>query len=147
MSLSQHLTHSFGKDEVQPKWFLIDADGKTLGRIASQIARILRGKHKPMFTTNTDTGDFVVVINAEKVKVKGRRNELKTYFSYSGYPGGAKTKKFKTLLKENPEKLVTHAVKGMIPHNRLGADIIKKLKVYTGGEHPHAAQQPETISF
>ena len=147
MALTQKLTHSFRQDEVQQKWFLVDANGQTLGRIASHVAHILRGKHKPIFTTNVDCGDFVVVINADKVKVMGRREELKTYFHYTGYPGGATFESFKELMKTNPERVFTHAVKGMIPHNRLGARIIKKLKVYKGTEHPHKAQQPEPVKF
>lgn len=147
MALAQWLTHSFNEDEVVQKWFLVDANGQTLGRIASRVAHLLRGKHKPVFTTNADCGDFVVVINADKVKVVGKRNELKTYFHYTGYPGGATIESFRELMKTNPERVFTHAVKGMIPHNRLGARIIKKLKVYKGTEHPHAAQQPEAIKF
>ena len=147
MALAQWLTHSFNEDEVAQKWFLVDASGQTLGRIASRVAHLLRGKHKPIFTTNADCGDFVVVINADKVKVVGKRNELKTYFHYTGYPGGATIESFRELMKTNPERVFTHAVKGMIPHNRLGARIIKKLKVYKGTEHPHAAQQPEAIKF
>ncbi len=112
-----------------------------------RVAHILRGKHKPIFTPNTDCGDFVVVINADKVKVTGKRDELKTYFHYTGYPGGAKVETFRHLMKTNPVKVVTHAVKGMIPHNRLGAQVVKKLKVYRGTEHPHASQKPEPIKF
>ena len=147
MALTQKLTHSFRQDEIQQKWFLVDANGQTLGRIASRVAHILRGKHKPIFTTNVDCGDFVVVINADKVKVVGRRDELKTYFHYTGYPGGATVESFRELMKTNPERVFTHAVKGMIPHNRLGARIIKKLKVYKGTEHPHQAQKPEPVKF
>lgn len=147
MALSQHLTHTFKESEVEKKWYIVDAAGQTLGRIASQIAHVLRGKNKPVFTPNTDCGDFVVVINADKVKIMGRRNELKTYFHYTGYPGGAVTESFKELMKTNPERVVMHAVKGMIPHNRLGARVIKKLKVYSGMEHPHKAQKPEPLKF
>ena len=147
MALTQKLTHSFRQDEIQQKWFLVDANGQTLGRIASRVAHILRGKHKPIFTTNVDCGDFVVVVNADKVKVAGRRDELKTYFHYTGYPGGATVESFRELMKTNPERVFTHAVKGMIPHNRLGARIIKKLKVYKGTEHPHQAQKPEPVKF
>ena len=147
MPLAQRLTHSFKQTEVTQKWFLVDAAGQTLGRVASHIAHILRGKHKPMFTPNVDCGDFVVVVNADKVKLTGKRTELKTYFHYTGYPGGATVESFKDLMKTDPERVFTHAVKGMIPHNRLGARVIKKLKVYKGPEHPHAAQQPETIKL
>lgn len=147
MGLSQRLTHSFSQAEIQQKWFIVDANGKTLGRIASRIAHILRGKHKPIFSPNVDCGDFVIVINAEKVKVEGKRTELKTYFSYTGYPGGATVVNYKDLLRDKPEQVMIHAVKGMIPHNRLGANIIKKLKVYKGADHPHKAQKPEPITL
>lgn len=147
MALAQRLTHSFKSSEVDKKWYIVDAGGQTLGRIASRIAHVLRGKHKPTFTTNADCGDFVVVINADKVKVTGKRDELKTYFHYTGYPGGATVESFRMLMKTNPERVFTHAVKGMIPHNRLGAQVIKKLKVYRGIEHPHAAQKPEPLKF
>ena len=145
MPLAQRLTYSFKQNEIQQKWYLVDASGKTLGRVASRVAHLLRGKHKPVFTTNVDCGDFVVVVNADKVKVKGKRGELKTYFHYTGYPGGATVESFKELMKTNPVRVFTHAVKGMIPHNRLGARVIKKLKVYRGTAHPHAAQKPEPI--
>lgn len=147
MALTQRLTYSFKSDEVGKKWYVVDADGQTLGRLASRVAHVLRGKHKPVFTTNSDCGDFVVVINAEKIKIRGKRNDLKTYFHYTGYPGGAVVESFKELMKTNPERVVTHAIKGMIPHNRLGARVITKLKVYRGAEHPHAAQQPEQLKF
>ena len=147
MALPQRLTHFFKESEVDKKWYIVDADGQTLGRIASHVAHILRGKHKPVFTPNADCGDFVVVINADKVKIMGRREELKTYFHYTGYPGGAVVQSFKELMKTKPERVVTHAIKGMIPHNRLGAQVIKKLKVYKGTEHPHAAQKPEPLKF
>ncbi len=147
MALPQHLTHFFRENEVEKKWFVVDAGGQTLGRIASRVAHVLRGKHKPTFTPNADCGDFVVVINADKVKVTGKREELKTYFHYTGYPGGATVDSFKQLMKTKPERVVTHAVKGMIPHNRLGAQVIKKLRVYKGAVHPHAAQKPEPLKF
>jgi len=144
--LYQRLTHSFKQNEIDRKWYVVDASGKTLGRIASRVAHVLRGKHKPTFTTNIDCGDFVVVVNADKVKIRGRREELKTYFHYSGYPGGAKVESFKELMKTDPERVFMHAVKGMIPHNRLGAQVIRKLKVYAGTSHPHAAQKPEPLN-
>ena len=147
MTIAQRLTYSFKQNEIEHKWYLIDAEGHTLGRIASRVAHLLRGKHKPTFTANIDSGDYVVVINAEKVKVTGKRNELKTYFHYTGYPGGATVEKFKEMIKTKPERVFEHAVKGMIPHNRLGAQIIKKLKVYRGSDHPHKAQKPESITF
>lgn len=147
MALAQHITHSFNKDEISKKWYLVDADGQTLGRVASHVAHILRGKHKPIFTPNVDCGDFVVIVNADRVKVEGRRTELKSYFHHTGYPGGAVVQSMKELMKTNPERVFMHAVKGMIPHNRLGARILKKLKVYRGASHPHAAQKPETLKF
>ena len=147
MALAQRLTHSYRQDEVDQKWFIVDANGQTLGRIASRVAHLLRGKHKPIFTPNVDCGDYVVVVNADKVKIQGRRQDLKTYFHHTLYPGGATVETFKELMKTNPERVFTHAVKGMIPHNRLGAQIIKKLKVYRGTEHPHKAQKPEPIKF
>jgi large subunit ribosomal protein L13 len=147
VALAQRITHSFREDEVEKKWYLVDVAGMTLGRVASRIAHILRGKNKPFFTPNADCGDYVVVINAEKVRVEGKRAELKTYFYHTGYPGGATVNQFKELIKTKPERIVEHAVKGMIPHNRLGARVIKKLKVYRGAEHPHKAQKPEPVKF
>ncbi len=147
MALPQRLTHFFNESEVEKKWYIVDASGQVLGRVASRIAHVLRGKHKPVFTPNADCGDFVVVINADKVKVTGKRTELKTYFHHTGYPGGAVVDSYKQLMKTKPERVVMHAVKGMIPHNRLGAQVIKKLKVYRGTEHPHAAQKPEPLKF
>ncbi|MGB2869329.1 MAG: 50S ribosomal protein L13 [Bacteroidota bacterium] len=140
-------TRFFKPEEVPQKWYVVNAEGQTLGRIASHVARILRGKHKPQFTPNFDLGDFVIVVNAEKVKVTGKRTELKELYHNTGYPGGARFESFKDLIKTKPEYVMEHAVKGMIPHNRLGRQIIKKLKVYRGAEHPHAAQQPEPLSF
>jgi large subunit ribosomal protein L13 len=138
-------TYFFKQNEIEQKWYLIDAQGQTLGRIATQVAKVLRGKHKPIFTPNVDTGDFVIVVNADKVKVTGKRIEMKEYFHYTGYPGGAVFESFKDLVKKNPQRVIQHAVKGMLPHNRLGRRILKKLKVYTGTEHPHAAQKPLTL--
>jgi large subunit ribosomal protein L13 len=140
-------TRFFKPDEIHQKWFLVDADGQTLGRIASHVAHILRGKHKPEFTPNHDLGDFVVIVNIEKVKLTGKRTELKELFHNTGYPGGGRFESFKELIKTNPEKIMEHAVKGMLPHNRLGRQMFKKLKVYRGAQHPHAAQQPQPISF
>lgn len=145
MTLAQRITHSFKEDEIEKKWYLVDAKDQILGRIASRVAHILRGKHKPLFTPNVDCGDYVVVINADKVKIAGKREELKEYFHYTGYPGGATVESYKELIKTNPEKVFVYAVKGMIPHNRLGTRIIKKLKVYRGAEHPHKAQKPELL--
>ena len=145
MAFGDKSTYFFKQNEVEQRWYLVDAQGQTLGRIATQVARVLRGKHKPMFTPNIDAGDFVIIVNAEKVKVTGKRTELKDYFHYTGYPGGAVFESFKDLVKKNPQKVFEHAVKGMLPHNRLGKRILKKLKVYPGIEHPHAAQKPVAL--
>lgn len=147
MSLAQRLTHSYKQSEISRKWYLVDANGQTLGRVASRVAHLLRGKHKPIFTPNVDSGDFVVVVNADKVKVTGKRPLLKEYFRYTGYPGGATWESFKDLIKTHPERVFTHAVKGMIPHNRLGRRMILKLKVYAGQNHPHQAQKPEPVKI
>ncbi len=140
-------TRFFKTEDADRKWYLVDASGHTLGRIASHVARLLRGKQKPIFTPNNDVGDFVVVVNAEKVKLTGKRTELKKLYHNTMYPGGARFESFKELIKTKPESVVEHAVKGMLPHNRLGRKIFKKLKVYRGSQHPHAAQRPEAISF
>ena len=135
------------EEDVDKKWFVVNAEGMVLGRLAAEVARILRGKHKPIFSPHVDTGDFVIVINAGKVRVTGNRYEQKSYFSYSGYPGGAKVRMFKELIRSNPRFVIEHAVKGMLPHNRLGRRIIKKLKVYPDGNHPHQAQKPEVLAI
>ena len=140
-------TRFFKQEEVNQKWYLVDATGKTLGRVASQIAHIIRGKHKPTFTPNADLGDYVVVINAEKVVVTGKRQELKEYYHNTQYPGGARFESIKDVLKRKPTAVVEHAVKGMLPHNRLGRQMFKKLKVYTGESHPHSAQSPEALTL
>ncbi|GFN23013.1 MAG: 50S ribosomal protein L13 [Thermoanaerobacteraceae bacterium] len=129
--------------EVQRKWYVIDAAGKSLGRVAATAAALLRGKHKPIYTPHVDTGDHVIIINAEKVRLTGKKLEQKEYIRHSGYPGGLKRIKYGTLLKTQPEKAVHKAVWGMLPHNRLGRKIIKKLRVYRGDTHPHQAQKPE----
>jgi len=139
-------TRFFHAGDIEQKWHLINAEGKTLGRIATEIARLLRGKHKPTFTPNADLGDFVVVVNAGKVRLTGKRAELKEYFSYTGYPGGGTFKRFQDVLRKDPEKVFTHAVKGMLPHNKLGRQIIKKMKVYAGPDHPHVAQRPQSYT-
>jgi large subunit ribosomal protein L13 len=130
------------KDEVNKKWYLVDANGKVLGRMASQIARIIRGKNNPRFTPNVDTGDFVVVINAEKVRLTGKREILKQYKHHSLYPGGQKVRSFQELIAKHPDKVIRYAVKGMLPKNKIGSRLITKLKVYAGDAHPHAAQNP-----
>jgi large subunit ribosomal protein L13 len=132
---------------VTRKWFVVDAEGKTLGRLASQVAAILRGKHKPTFTPHTDTGDFVIIINAEKVVLTGRKLSDKIYTRFSGYPGGLKEIPAGVMLAKHPERLLEHAIKGMLQHNRLGAQMYRKLKVYAGPNHPHAAQQPEPLEI
>ena len=127
---------------IQRNWFLIDADGQTLGRLASEIANILRGKNKPSFTPHLDTGDFVIVVNAEKIEVSGKKASQKLYRRHSGRPGGMKIEKFETLRVRIPERIIEQAVKGMLPHNSLGRQQFKKLKVYKGSDHPHGAQNP-----
>ena len=139
-------TRFFKTSEAEAKWHLVDAEGKTLGRVASHVAKLLRGKHKVTFTPNADLGDFVVIVNAAKVKLTGKRSELKEYFHYTGYPGGATYEKFQEVIRRHPERVFEHAVKGMLPHNRLGRQIIKKMKVYAGPQHPHAAQRPEAYT-
>jgi large subunit ribosomal protein L13 len=133
--------------EVTRKWYLIDAEGATLGRLAVVAANILRGKNKPQYTPNVDTGDFVVVINADKITVSGNKETDKLYRSHSGYPGGFKEISFKALMESQPEKAIEKAVRGMLPHNTLGDEQFQKLKVYAGPEHPHAAQKPEVYTL
>lgn len=133
--------------EVARKCVLVDADGAVLGRLATQVANILRGKNKPQFTPNTDTGDFVVVINADKVQLTGNKALQKEYWRYSGYLGGLKTESFQEAMEKHPERVIEHAVKGMLPKNTLGRQQFSKLKVYAGSEHPHAAQNPQKIDL
>ena len=127
---------------IKKNWFLVDAKGQTLGRLASAIANVLRGKNKPSFTPHLDTGDFVIVVNAEKIEVSGKKASQKLYRRHSGRPGGMKIEKFETLRERIPERIIEQAVKGMLPHNSLGRQQFKKLKVYKGAEHPHDAQNP-----
>ena len=134
-------------DDIQRQWYVVDAEDKVLGRIATEIARVLRGKHKPMYTPHLDTGDYVVVINAEKVRLSGDKADKKTYFRHTGYMGGAKLIPFRTMIEKHPERVIQLAVKGMLPKNNLGRLMRKKLKVYAGAEHPHEAQQPETLEI
>lgn len=133
--------------EVERKWYVIDAEDKTLGKIASEVASILRGKKKPIYTPHVDTGDYVIVINAEKVRVTGKKEEQKIYKSHSGYPGGLKETTLRELRVKKPEEIIRHAVKGMMPKGKLGRQMFKKLKVYAGPEHPHTAQNPEEWTF
>ncbi len=135
------------KQEVEHKWYVVDAKDEVLGRMACRIASYLRGKHKPIFTPNVDTGDFVIVVNADRVKVTGKKLTDKMYYRHSGYIGSIKETALKDRMKDEPEKVITDAVWGMLPKNRLGRQMIKKLKVYRGAEHSHAAQKPETIQI
>lgn len=134
------------KGDVERRWYLVDAKDAVLGRLAVKIANCLRGKNKPIFTPNCDTGDFVIVVNAEKVKLTGKKLDNKVYYGHSGYPGGLKAETARERLSKNPEKVLTDAVWGMLPKGRLGRAMIKKLKVYRGYEHPHKAQKPEILS-
>jgi large subunit ribosomal protein L13 len=133
--------------DVQREWYVVDAAGQTLGRLAAQVARILRGKHKPTYSPSVDTGDFVIVVNAEKIHVTGRKLDQKIYYRYSGYPGGLKEITLRNLLQRHPARVIEHAVRGMLPKNRLGRQMFKKLKVYAGPDHPHAAQQPKQLEL
>ncbi|MFL3006534.1 MAG: 50S ribosomal protein L13 [Candidatus Neomarinimicrobiota bacterium] len=138
-------TISIKKSEVTKNWWVADAEGKILGRFASKISQILRGKHKPYFTPHMDMGDFVVIINAEKINVTGKKETNKTYFSHTGYPGGGKEKSLASVRKSNPERILMNAVKGMLPHNKLGRSILTHLKIYSGPNHPHLAQNPKNL--
>lgn len=134
-------------DSIERKWYIVDAKGKTLGRLASQVASILKGKHKPIYSPHMDTGDFVIIVNASEVELTGKKMQQKVYRHYTGYPGGLKEVSYEKLMKDKPEKAVYQAVWGMVPHNRLGRKIIKKLRVYRGPEHNHEAQKPEKLEF
>jgi len=141
------ITESVRKEDVEMKWWVVDAEGQTLGRLASKVAFLIRGKHKPLFTPHVDCGDFVIVINADKVSIEGKRASMKEYFTHSGYPGSQKFRSFKDLVQSNPDYVIRHAVKGMLPKNRLGRQLITKLKCYAGNEHPHIAQKPVSLSL
>ena len=140
-------TTSICADEINREWFIVDAEGQTLGRLASEIAQIIRGKKKPFYTPHMDMGDFVVVVNAEKVKVTGNKEKDKSNFRHSGFPGGVTQISLQKVRQDFPERIITNAVKGMLPHNRLGRQLLTHLKVYSGTEHPHGAQLPKTITF
>jgi len=140
-------TYSAKKEDIKQEWYLVDAQDRILGRIATQIANILRGKNKPVFTPYADAGDFVIVTNAEKVRLTGNKLENKCYYRHSGYPGGLKTRTAQEVLTKKPEELIFMAVKGMLPKNRLGRKLIKKLKIYAGNVHPHEAQQPINLEL
>lgn len=134
-------------DTINRKWYVVDAEGKTLGRLASEIAKVLRGRHKPIFTPHMDTGDYVIVVNAEKIKVSGKKLDQKIYYKHSGYVGGMKETTLKDMLKKHPERVVEYAVNGMLPKGHLGRQMYRKLFVYVGPDHKHAAQKPEALTF
>ena len=135
------------KEDVQQDWYVVDAAGQTLGRLATRVALVLRGKHKPTYSPAVDTGDCVIVVNADKVHVTGRKLDQKMYYRHSGYPGGLKEITLRNLLQRRPTRVIEHAVRGMLPKNRLGRQMFKKLKVYAGPDHPHAAQQPKPLEL
>ena len=138
-------TKSFKTSEVNQKWHLIDAENKTLGRLSSKVSKILMGKNKPQYTPNNDLGDYVIIINAEKIKLTGNKEIQKKYYRHSGFPGGLKTTKLSDLRQDKPEQIVIKAVKGMLPKNKLSNNMLSKLKVYKGSEHPHIGQNPELL--
>ena len=140
-------TLSAKTDDVERKWYLVDAEGQVLGRLATHLASILTGKTKPIYTPHVDTGDFVVVVNADRIRLTGKKLEKKVYYWHTGYPGGIKDISAKDLLAKKPERVLKHAVKGMLPKNPLGRQMFKKLKVYAGPDHPHQAQEPEPLKI
>ena len=140
-------TVSTRPQDVDHAWYVVDAENKTLGRLATELASRLRGKHKPEYTPHVDTGDYIVVVNADKVRVTGNKFEDKTYYRHSGYPGGIKSMSFKDMQDRHPERIIEIAVRGMLPKNPLGRAMLKKLKVYAGAEHPHTAQQPQPLEL
>ena len=140
-------TYSAKQDDIKRSWHVVDANGKTLGRLATVVASVLKGKTKPIYTTHVDTGDFVIVVNAGKIHLTGKKLDNKMYYSHSGYPGGLKTISAGKLMKTNPEEVIKMAVEGMLPKTRLGKQMLTKLKVYAGDQHPHAAQQPAEMKI
>ena len=140
-------TYTAKPSDIDRRWYVVDADGKTLGRLASEVAKVLRGKHKPIYTPHMDTGDFVIVVNAERVHLTGNKLRDKLYVRHSNYPGGLKVMTYEHLLERHPERAIERAVKGMLPHNRLGRKLYRKLKVYRGPKHPHQAQRPEPLEI
>ena len=140
-------TYTVRKSDIKREWYVVDAQGKILGRLASEIAKILRGKHKPIYVPHLDCGDHVIVVNAEKVRVTGKKLDQKFYYRHSGYPGGLKSISLRDQLQKHPTRVLEAAVRGMLPKNRLGRAMIKKLKVYAGGSHPHQAQQPKVLEL
>jgi len=146
--MEKHLlnkTFSAPSQDVERKWYVVDATDLVLGRLATRIATVLRGKHKPTFTHHVDTGDFVIVVNADKIALTGQKTDQKYYTWHTGHPGGFRTRTFKQMLEKHPDRIIEHAVKGMLPKSKLGRQIYKKLKVYTGNEHPHSAQHPTDL--
>jgi large subunit ribosomal protein L13 len=140
-------TYTVGAKDIERGWYLVNAEGKTLGRLASEIAKVLQGKHKPIYTPHLDCGDYVIVVNADKVQVTGRKLDQKMYYRHSGYPGGIKSISLRNQLQKHPERVLQAAVRGMLPRNPLGRKMLKKLKVYAGGSHPHQAQQPKVLEL
>jgi large subunit ribosomal protein L13 len=140
-------TYTARAEDIEREWFLVNAEGKTLGRLASEIAKVLRGKHKPIYTPHLDCGDYVIVVNAEKVRVTGRKLDQKMYYRHTGYPGGIKSISLRNQLQKHPDRVLQAAVRGMLPKNRLGRKMLKKLKVYAGDSHPHQAQQPKVLEL
>ena len=140
-------TYMANPDKIERKWYVVDADGQTLGRLASEVAKVLRGKNKPVYTPHIDTGDYVIIINAEKVAVTGKKLDQKVYYHHSDYVGGMKETTLKEMLAKKPEYVMTHAVKGMLPKGPLGRQMLKKLFVYAGPDHKHAAQKPEALDI
>lgn len=147
MDHNSYKTYSAKASEVEHSWYIVDAENQVVGRLASQVASVLRGKHKPMYTPHIDTGDFVVIVNADKVLFTGRKEDGKSYFKHSHYPGGGTTSTPREVREKKPTFIIENAVKGMLPKNRLGRQMLSKLKVYTGSEHPHSAQQPELLEL
>lgn len=147
MQTTAKITKSLRKEDVNPEWLIVDAKGQTLGRLASQVAFLLRGKHKPEYTPHVDAGDYVIVLNSDKIKLHDMRIDKKEYFHYTGYPGGGRFQSYKELMPNKSDFVVTHAVKGMLPKTKLGRVIIKKLKVYRADQHPHEAQQPKVYEL
>ena len=140
-------TLSIKKDQIERDWYVVDASDQKLGRLASNVAQVIRGKHKPFYTPNLDMGDFVVIINADKIILSGKKEDQKSYWRHTGFPGGQKTVNYKLMKEKYPERIITNAVKGMLPHNRLGRKLLTHLKVYSGSEHPHSSQQPKSLAF
>jgi large subunit ribosomal protein L13 len=140
-------TYTPKKEDIQRKWFVVDAEGKTLGRLATRVATILRGKHKPMYTPHLDVGDYVIVVNAEKVRLTGQKEWQKTYYRHTGYPGGIKATSYQDMIDRHPDRVIRFAIKGMLPDNVLGRQQLSKLKIYAGPDHPHGGAQPEELNW